>query len=587
MTNEINFNSLKYEILIPLENNISKNKKNNIFDNINNLEEILSLNITNFRSILYEKELLRFFLIIKNNINFENDSFLNNIEFEIQFQLSQKLENDKSNDLNNLNTELNLLGELSNSLEINKNKIIRKYINNKICILELIHYINVPNQYLFKTLDLVVKIKKRINNDFMNYIQINNLLDYSDMIYEYKTIKIINKQIKIIRPIIIKQLMQLDRSSNFSIFTIKIENNTNNLNYLDNSLRFSEILKNINESEISEVNFGFDLIINDIKIFSDKTNIENKMVLNIDKFEQNINFNDYMISLNNFKFILLNKYFPICIKPKEEYNIIIKVEKYKTINDKNFFNNQINEIEIKNNMNNISTNYFEENNEIKDNDNLIIIDTENYISENIKKKNKKKFTFFPKFSQKRNKFINDNFDKNFSSSPSTKNRKKSRKKSNSYEIFKYNLNTPISINLDSNDIYNSTFFNINLKWKNEIYNNIYIKFIIDDNIFEKFKFFKSKLIFTNISNKNNKYSIIFNNSYEDFKFNENNINLPEILSEFKNYDIGIIESGKEKEIILRFYPLSINFLSFPQFKIKEHLNNKEFLVIFSNKIFIN
>ena len=584
MINEINFNSLIYEILIPLEDNISKNKKNNIFDDINNLEEILSFNITNFRSILYEKELLRFFLIIKNNTNFENDSFLNNIEFEIQFQLSSKLENKNSKDLNNLKTELNLLGELSNSLEIKKNNINKKYINNKICILELFHYVNVPIQYLFKKLDLVIKIKKRINNDFMNYIQINNLLDYSDMIYEYKIIKKITKEIKIIRPISIKQIKQLDRSSNLSIFTIKIENITNNINYLDKSLRFSEILKNLNENEITEVNFGFDLIISNIKIFTDKTKIDNKMILNIDKFEQNINFNDYKISLNNFKFIILNKNFPICIKPKEEYNLIIKLEKYKIINDKNFFDNQI---EIKNNINNILINN-EENNEIKDNENIILIDTENYISEDIKKKNKKKFTFFPKFSQKRNKFISDNnSNKNYSSSPTTKNRNKTRKISNSYKIFKYDLNTPISINLDSNNIYNSTFFNINLKWKNEMYNNIYIKFIIDDNIFEKFKFFKSKLILTNISNKNNKYSIIFNNSYEDFKLNENNMNLPEILSEFKNYDIGVIESGKEKEIILRFYPLSINFLSFPQFKIKEHLYNKEFLVIFSNKIFIN
>ena len=396
MINEINFNSLIYEILIPLEDNISKNKKNNIFDDINNLEEILSFNITNFRSILYEKELLRFFLIIKNNTNFENDSFLNNIEFEIQFQLSSKLENKNSKDLNNLKTELNLLGELSNSLEIKKNNINKKYINNKICILELFHYVNVPIQYLFKKLDLVIKIKKRINNDFMNYIQINNLLDYSDMIYEYKIIKKITKEIKIIRPISIKQIKQLDRSSNLSIFTIKIENITNNINYLDKSLRFSEILKNINENEITEVNFGFDLIISNIKIFTDKTKIDNKMILNIDKFEQNINFNDYKISLNNFKFIILNKNFPICIKPKEEYNLIIKLEKYKIINDKNFFDNQI---EIKNNINNIPINN-EENNEIKDNENIILIDTENYISEDIKKKIKKNSHFFQNFHKK-------------------------------------------------------------------------------------------------------------------------------------------------------------------------------------------
>ncbi len=38
----------------------------------------------------------------------------------------------------------------------------------------------------------------------MNYIQINNLIDYCDKIHDYKTIKIINKEIKIIRPISIK-----------------------------------------------------------------------------------------------------------------------------------------------------------------------------------------------------------------------------------------------------------------------------------------------------------------------------------------------------------------------------------------------
>jgi len=574
MSNEINFNSLQYEILIPLEDNISKNKNNNLFDNINKLGDILLFDITKFRRIIYEKELLRFFLVIKNNIKFENDSFLNDLEFDIEFKLSSELDNKSDKELKQLNTELNSFGELTNNIKLNKNNLNRKFINNKICILELIHYINVPAHYLYKTIYLIINIKRKINNNFMNYIQINNLIDYCDMIHDYKTIKIINKEITIIRPILIKQFMQLDRSSNLSFFTIKIENITGNLNFFDDSLRFSEFLKNENENKNFNVKFGIDLIINNIKIFTDKTKIDRKMILNIDKFEQNINFNDYQIPLNSFKFIILNKEFPIIIKPKEEYNILIKLEKYK-----------------KNNTNNILVNNNEE--EIKYNQSLNLIDTENYISENIKKTNKKKFSFFPKFSQKRNNFISENnYDKNFSLSPESKNVKKTRRKT-SFKIFKYTLNTPILINLESNDIYNSSFFNINLKWKTDIYNNIYIKFIIEDNNLEQFKFFKSKLIFTNISNKNNKYNIIFNNSYEDFKLNSsfevNNkiINTPEILSEFKNYDIGFIESGKEKEIILRFYPLSNNFLSFPHFKIKEHIHNKEFLVVFSNKVFIN
>ena len=51
------------EILIPLENTLTSLTETN--NEITDLENILNLNIYSFRSIIFQNELLRFFLVIK------------------------------------------------------------------------------------------------------------------------------------------------------------------------------------------------------------------------------------------------------------------------------------------------------------------------------------------------------------------------------------------------------------------------------------------------------------------------------------------------------------------------------------------
>jgi hypothetical protein len=112
------------EVLIPLENNLEHSyEKSNI-----NLESILNKNFKDFRSILFQGELLRFFVVlqIKSQTDsqidakkFLNDIFIkfdfdpscdkNETEFKISDELFYKQEEDSShllNEIDKLNSDL-------------------------------------------------------------------------------------------------------------------------------------------------------------------------------------------------------------------------------------------------------------------------------------------------------------------------------------------------------------------------------------------------------------------------------------------------------------------------------------------------
>lgn len=110
-----------------------------------------------------------------------------------------------------------------------------------------------------------------------------SLLDiYTSSIYndikEYTTIKTLFKEIKIIRPLNISKIKQIDLNPEISLLEIKIENITSSINFIDRSLRNSKFLNY--GKEVDVVTYGIDLTLRDIQILKEETIIINKTILN-------------------------------------------------------------------------------------------------------------------------------------------------------------------------------------------------------------------------------------------------------------------------------------------------------------------
>ena len=70
------FNISCSEIFIPLENTMTSSNVSSKFDSI---DDLLSFTINDFRSIIFQNELLRFFLVLKFNDNKYIDDFVETI----------------------------------------------------------------------------------------------------------------------------------------------------------------------------------------------------------------------------------------------------------------------------------------------------------------------------------------------------------------------------------------------------------------------------------------------------------------------------------------------------------------------------
>jgi len=89
------------EILIPLENNLEKSDSS-FTSKVINLEEIVEKNYKDFRSILFQGELLRFFVVLKLDTNSHLNDLINALyfkfEFDPTFDITQDISHEK--DLN-------------------------------------------------------------------------------------------------------------------------------------------------------------------------------------------------------------------------------------------------------------------------------------------------------------------------------------------------------------------------------------------------------------------------------------------------------------------------------------------------------
>lgn len=62
--------------------------------------------------------------------------------------------------------------------------------------------------------------------------------------------------------------------------------------------------------------------------------------------------------------------------------------------------------------------------------------------------------------------------------------------------------------------------------------------------------------------------------------------MPNIISETKTREIGVINSKEEKIIELRFLPLKNGFNNLPNFKLIDSTHDRRYLIVFPYKIHV-
>jgi len=87
------------EVFIPLENNLDKNHKTFL-----NLDSVLEKNFNDFRSIIFQGEVLRLFLVMKIDSTNNIENLLEEIYFKLEFDPScdiEEIEDFKENEIEN------------------------------------------------------------------------------------------------------------------------------------------------------------------------------------------------------------------------------------------------------------------------------------------------------------------------------------------------------------------------------------------------------------------------------------------------------------------------------------------------------
>lgn len=150
---------------------------------------------------------------------------------------------------------------------------------------------------------------KKNNLNFMNKEDYSLMDIYTSSIYndvtEFTILKTLFKEIKIIRPLNIAKIKQLDLNPEVSLIEIKIENITSSINFIDRSLKNSKFLNLGKETDI--VTYGIDLTLRDIQILKEETIILNKTILYLKNQEQSkFGLNKENINLENLNFAVIN-----------------------------------------------------------------------------------------------------------------------------------------------------------------------------------------------------------------------------------------------------------------------------------------
>jgi hypothetical protein len=152
-------------------------------------------------------------------------------------------------------------------------------------IYEIYKQILIPKNYLNVHLTMKTNLMIKSKTSFINDL---DALDYYQNGYyksdeKFKLLKCLYKDVRIINPLKIASIKQIDLNSDILLIQIKIENITINIDFFDTSLSNSLF---INKQTLMNNNLnGIDININDILILKEETNLieENTINLNLIK----------------------------------------------------------------------------------------------------------------------------------------------------------------------------------------------------------------------------------------------------------------------------------------------------------------
>ncbi len=598
---EINFD--KY-VLIPF---LTSNKNETL-----TWEKISKMTYKDFRNVIFQGELLKFYIIIKSPNSIPNlKEYFEQFYFKIEFEkseetkeldnkslLSNQNENEYEKTLNDLFT---INTEKLNDKNYEYEKISSREFNESenLMIYEIYKQIIVPKDLLNSTIIMRVNILKK--ND-ISFSQEMDALDYYQNGYfstvqKFKSLFTIFKLVNIIRPLKIEIMKQYDVLLDTSLLQIKISNITSYYFFYDGYLIKCNFLSKENIPQYKSI--GVDISIQEIQILKDETTINEDLTNNLSKIKQ-IFMKNGKVTLNNIQFSLFNVNLPIIIHPGEDYNLTIKVIKSaflseKEENSENKLNFDLKDSSTKNSEITLTTpsennltkkNYLETQIQNSNYSNQInpyeqVIKTEaninfqrNLLSKNLKDEQSIRTMTSVSSSQFENQTLND-------------------KEIDKGENFQVSFTTPIILNIACSIFYENLFMCLPIKWINEINRFLKVEISFPEEIYLH-EYFEISLKIRNISSNKMNLLIEINDSFEDMKDEENkselnykNIeNIPSIISQTKLQSFGLFNCNEDKIFNLRFLALKKGFTQLPNFSIIEYDTKRKFQIEQTNKIFV-
>jgi hypothetical protein len=655
------------EVLIPLENGKFLSNKSPI-----NYNDLNSCNYKLFRKILFQGELLKFYITLQSNKANISDisSIFDKIYFNIEFE-STEIE---KNNLNANEEEKNSMSNetivpsfrfYSSNKNIEENDIINKNDFNKEFeliskkefdkdsaseVYEIIKEINVPENYINSNLLMKVNIYYESNYAFCENNEDSDILNLYQLgilnnVEKYKLLKTIFKEVKVINPLNVLCLKQLEPKIDTTLLQTKI-NNYDTFNLVDNSLKFSKIFKNINSgNEPKQNENNKNIYINDIRILKDETSFDEKETENIELIKEKLIKEKKLINKNDFNIAIFNKNkYPYIINSGEEYNLLIKIIKNPYINESTGSINKINK--SNNTKKNTSVAQISQNETTAQNEvNKIIINTLNdnnlksslltgvksideYTGEILKMAQKRNSVaininkkILPQFQEPLlsignlfkkksvfavdDKLTNENImPNNEESTPSNNNMKEIREENYEENLdnniidldyyfdenFKIYYITPVLLDLSSDLFFENINMCIQMKWFNEINRYLIISIVIPEQIYIN-QYFEASIKIKNISFYPMNLIIQIkddeSNDTPVANSNKKNIeNVPSILSQTKIEHLGLVDCGDEKIYSFKFLPLINGYCYLPNLTLIDIYSERKFYFIQSNKIFV-
>lgn len=323
------------EVFIPIET--EKDKLQQI-----TLLNLIQLNYSDFRKVFFQGELTKMYIVIR----FEKKNIVN-IK-EIFDSLYVKIEFESFGASSDINVEENYDKTLTDLFSINSSKISTSnhnydtisnkthYEQDNTAIFEVFKHIIVPENLL--DVDLLMKVDLMIKNE-NNFAQNINPLEYFKngyfkTIQNYRKIKTLFKETKIIRPLNIKDVKQTDVLLDTSLLQAKLENTTSGINFVDESLKASRFLiKETNTSTSSILNTGMSININEIEILKEETTFDEQSTQHV-KHIRDLYIKNDKVSLSNINFSLFNRDLPLILSAGEELYLTIKVVKSAFLSEK-------------------------------------------------------------------------------------------------------------------------------------------------------------------------------------------------------------------------------------------------------------